>query len=202
MVKLLFLAANPENTSPLRLSEEMREIQSRLRASENRQDLELVQEWAVQLDDLQEHLLRHRPQIVHFSGHGSRAGQIILEDRFGCSQPVRPEALERLFKTLRDNIRCVVLNLCYSEVQAEAIARVIDCVVGMSAEIQNDSAIAFARSFYQGLLGFGRDVRTAFDLGCGQLDLKNLSDSDIPKLLTRKGVDPALVSFGGTNPNP
>jgi len=42
-------------------------------------------------------------------------------------------------------------------------------------------------------LGFGRSMKVAFDLGCVQIDLANLNQQDIPKLLCRKGVDPASV---------
>ena len=32
--------------------------------------------------------MRHQPHIVHFSGHGSPAGEIILEDDAGRMWPV------------------------------------------------------------------------------------------------------------------
>ena len=68
--KILILAANPTNTARLRLSEEVREIDKGLRLSENRAQFDIKQEWAVQLDDLRRALLRHKPHIVHFCGHG------------------------------------------------------------------------------------------------------------------------------------
>src|SRR5438477_1288375 len=100
MIKILFLAANPTNTNQLRLGEEVRTIQEKLRVSDHRDSFKLEQEWAVRVGDIQQHLLRHQPHIVHFSGHGSIAGEIILEDNTGQSKPVSPEALKRLFKTL------------------------------------------------------------------------------------------------------
>ncbi len=89
--------------------------------------------------------------IVHFSGHGSNAHEIILQDSSGHSHAVPKAALEKLFKVLKDNIRCVVLNACYSEGQAQGIGEYIDCIVGMSKEIGDESAISFAESFYQGI---------------------------------------------------
>jgi hypothetical protein len=79
----------------------------------------------------------------------------------------------------------VVLNACYSEGQAQAIAEHTDCVVGMSDAIGDQAAIRFAASFYQAL-GYGRDVKTAFDLGCNQIDLEHLGDKDVPQLLATK----------------
>jgi hypothetical protein len=147
-INILFLAANPQDTKPLRLGEEMRAIQEKLRASEYREYFSIKQEWAVRVSDIQGHLLRHQPHIVHFSGHGSIAGEIILEDQTGDSKLVTPSALKKLFGTLKDNVRCVVLNACFSKIQAEAITESIECVIGMSSTIQDKAAISFAASFY------------------------------------------------------
>lgn len=182
-VKILVLATNPKETTPLRLDEEMRGIDQALQQSRFRDNFELEQQWAVRVSDLQRLLLRYKPDIVHFSGHGSTSSEIILEDNNGRSLPVPAEALSRLFLLLKDNIKCVVLNACYTEAQAEAIARHIGCVVGMSRAIGDDSAISFAEAFY-GALGDGRDIKTAFELGCNRINLENLDEQDIPKLKT------------------
>jgi hypothetical protein len=129
---------------------------------------------------------------VHFSGHGSKSGKIVLEDNLGNRQPVSARALSRLFSLLKDNIRCVVLNACYSEQQGQAIAEYIDCVVGMSRAIGDSSARSFAMAFYQAL-GFGRDLGTAFDLGCVQIDLENLDEQDVPRLLAKRSDSSDIV---------
>jgi hypothetical protein len=193
MIKILFLAANPQGTAPLRLDEECRAIDQALRLSQYRDQFDIQQHWAVRVTDFQELLLRHRPNIVHFSGHGSKANEIILQNDAGLLQPVSARALERLFSILQDNIRCVVLNACYTQTQAQAIARHIDCVVGMSSAVQDEAAIRFAAAFYQAL-GYGRDAQTAFDLGCAQLDLENLDEPDLPRLIARQG-DAHQVAF-------
>ncbi len=181
-IKLLFLAANPQDTGQLRLDKEMREVDEALRQAKYRDKFDIKQQWAVRVADLQSHFLRYEPDIVHFSGHGSAKSEIILEDDDGSSQPVSNRALTRLFSILKDNIRCVVLNACYSENQARAIADHIDCVVGMSKAIGDEAAIKFSAAFYQAL-GYGRNVKTAFDLGCNQIDLDSLNEQDTPKLL-------------------
>jgi non-canonical purine NTP pyrophosphatase (RdgB/HAM1 family) len=190
-IKILFLAANPRDSIPLRLDEEMRAIDQVLRQSEYRDRFEVRQHWAIRTTDLQSFFLRYKPHIVHFSGHGSAKSEIILEDNTGKSHPVSPRAMSNLFSVLKDNIKCVVLNACYSESQAQAVAKHIDCVVGMSKAIGDRSAIAFAASFYQAL-AYGRDMKTAFDLGCLQIDMENLNEQDIPKLLTHRS-DPSQI---------
>jgi hypothetical protein len=212
MIKILILAANPKDTDPLRLGEEVREIKERLRLADLRDEFTVEQEWAVRVSDLEGYLLRHKPHVVHFSGHGSKAGQIILEDHAGNSMPVSPDALKRLFGILHENIRCVVLNACYSEIQAEGIVESIECVIGMSQAIPDKSAIAFASSFYQAL-GYGESIQTAFDLGCNRIGLEGLSkedrkrdfdveisseESEYPKLKVAAGVDAANVFLTGS----
>jgi hypothetical protein len=89
LIKILFLAASPENEAWLRVDKEMREIRNRLRSSTYRDQFDISDEWAVRAVDLQEHLLRHNPTIVHFSGHGSASGELVLEDLNGLSHPVK-----------------------------------------------------------------------------------------------------------------
>lgn len=182
-VKILVLATNPGKTDQLRLDQEVRQIDAALQQSRFRDSFELEQQWAVRVSDLQRLLLRYKPDIVHFSGHGSEFSEIILEDSDGNSKPVTASALSRLFSLLKDNIQCVVLNACYSEEQAEAIAQHISCVVGMTGAIGDEAAISFSEAFY-GALGDGRDIKTAFELGCNRIDLENLNEQDTPRLKT------------------
>ncbi len=191
-IKILFLAANPKDTTQLRIDEEIRTIDQALRGAEFRDRFDIEQQWAVRVSDLQDHFLRFKPDIVHFSGHGSTR-EIILEDLSGEIAAVSTQALSDLFRILKDNIQCVVLNACYSENQAQAIAGHIDCVVGMSQEIGDEAAISFAAAFYRAL-GYGRDVKTAFELGTSQIDLSGLGEQDIPRLLAQR-MDPGNIVF-------
>ena len=184
-IRILFLAANPIDTVPLRLDEEIRAIDRALREAEFHDRFEIEQQWAVRIGDLPEALLRYQPDIVHFSGHGTESSEIVLEDESGVGRAAPRDALGRLFSVLRDNIRCVVLNACYSEPQAQAIAEHIDCVVGMTSAVGDDAAIEFATAFYRAL-GYGRDVQTAFDLGTNLIALRDLPDVATPHLVVKK----------------
>ncbi len=192
-IKILFLAANPSDTTRLKVDKEIREIRDTLRRSEFRDKFRVEQEWAVRDTDLQGYLLQHEPDIVHFSGHGSESSEIILEDDSGSSHPVSVRALSQVFSLLKDNIRCVILNACYSESQAQAIAEHVDCVIGMSRAIGDSAAIRFSKAFYQAL-GYGKDVKTAFDSGCAEIDLGNMEEQDTPKLLAARDR-PEHISF-------
>jgi tetratricopeptide (TPR) repeat protein len=184
-IKILFLAANPSDTNHLRLDEESRAIDQALRTAQFRDQFEIKTHWAVRADDLQELLLRYQPDIVHFSGHGSSAGEIILEDNQGQSHPVPKDALSKLFAVLKGNLRCVVINACYSEDQARAITDHVDCVVGMSKPVSDIASIDFATAFYRALAN-GKDTQTAFDLGCQLIHAENLGEQDTPQLIAAK----------------
>lgn len=187
-IKVLFLSANPIDSSRLRLDQELREILKKIRAASERDCFELVAELALTPGDLTQALLRHKPQIVHFSGHGSKTDGIVLEDELGKTKLVNKQALVRVFQILKDDIRIVVLNACYAKDQAEALAETIDFTIGMNDTIRDKAAIMFAAHFYQAL-AFGQSVRVAFDLALTQLDLESIDGSNVPVLLVRPGAD-------------
>jgi hypothetical protein len=109
------------------------------------------------------------------------------------SVPVPVDALSKLFQILADeNIRCVLLDACYSDVQAQAIVQHIECVIGIEGSIGESSAISFGQGFYAALAE-GRALKKAFDIGCVQMSLKNQQGSAQPRIYARTGVDLARL---------
>jgi hypothetical protein len=181
-ITILFVGANPLDGARLRLDEEVRGIDAALRRGTLRDRFELKQVWAVRMLDLQAALLQHQPQILHFSGHGSSANAIYLEDDSGHSLPVGGPLLARLLSPFSRQLRCVVLNACYSEGQAKAIAQHVECVIGMAIAVGDDAALHFAAAFYQAL-AYGTDVQTAFDLGCVHVQPTAPGEENTPRLI-------------------
>ena len=184
-IKILFLAANPLDTVFLRTDEEARAIDAALRQAANR-NFDIRVHGAVRSDDLQDLLLRHQPDIVHFSGHGTEENELILVDANGKGVAVNGAALRNLFGVLKGNIRCIVLNACYTEAQAQALAEVIDCVVGIEDVISDEGARQFATAFYRAL-GYEKSIGDAFALGKNQIELAGLGEAEALHLLTRTG---------------
>jgi hypothetical protein len=184
---ILFVSADPRDEPRLRLSEEHREIGEKLRLARLRDEFNLESCPSARPEDLSQALLDTNPTIVHFSGHGSSQGSICLEDADGKAQEVSASALGALFQSFGSQTRCVLLNACYSRVQAEAIAQHVAYVIGMSDEISDAGAIAFAVGFYQAI-GAGRSFEDAFDLGLAQLQLRGVSEDSIPRLLRRQDL--------------
>ena len=178
---ILFLASSPINAARLRLDVEMREIDNGLRLAQQRNRFVIEQRWAVRTNDLRRALLDLNPEIVHFCGHGAGAGGLVLENDAGQAKQASTEALARLFKLFRNPVRCVVLNACYSKVQADAICQHIDYVVGMSDAVSDAAAINFAVGFYDALVR-ERSYEDAFDFGCNAIEFENLPEELTPVL--------------------
>lgn len=174
---ILILAANPHDQDQLRLDLEVREIQNGLRQS--RKPFDVRQQWAVRPIDLRRALLDTRPAYVHFCGHGAGEEGIVLE-----SNLVTAEALAELFSLFTECTKCVVLNACYSLIQAKALSQHIEYVIGMSREIGDEAAIEFSTAFYDAL-GAGETVPTAYKFGCNAIHLAGIPEYATPRLLER-----------------
>jgi hypothetical protein len=187
-IKVLFLAADPFRAGArLELGEELRAIDHAIQLGGARDTLELVSHFATRTRDLQNALLRHEPQIVHFAGHGSKAGVIYLGDEHGEPRAVDKDALGRLFGILAGEVRAVVLNGCHTLAVVEVLSQVVDYAIGTNRRISDVSAIGFAEAFYAAL-AFGRDVQQAFDLAVNQLMLDGCDEAEVPVLRVRPGA--------------
>ena len=184
MIKLrkiiLILAANPKNTTQLRLAEEVREIEEALKRAENRSQFTLHTRWAVRPRDLMRAMTELKPNIIHFCGHGQSEG-IALEDNQGNAQLINIDGLANLFRSLTTQVECVLLNACYSKSQAEAIGQHINHVIGMEQEVKDRDAIEFAVSFYDAL-GAGETYEFAYELGCIAMQLIGSPENLLPSL--------------------
>src|SRR5258708_28086102 len=129
-IKILFLAANPLTTSWIRVDEEARQVREKLERGSKADQFELLTYPATRAADLQELLMKNEPHIVHFSGHGSLAEKIILEDFEGNGVEISTKGLVDVFRLQRNSVRVVVLNACMTKPQATALTQVIDYAIG------------------------------------------------------------------------
>lgn len=199
MPTVLIVSASPLDQDRLRLGAEVRDIRHALQRSRNREDWIIESNEAVTVDDLRRALLDFHPTVVHFSGHGGGLGGLCFEDPDGHTNPADAVPLAMLFHHFKDELKCVVLNACYSEVQGDVIRQEIDYVVGMKSAVDDSSAAKFAVAFYDALFA-GTDFRTAFDLGCTALDLNKLPDADVPVFMTGSHLVPTVLSYSAHIP--
>jgi energy-coupling factor transporter ATP-binding protein EcfA2 len=199
---ILVLASSPSDRARLRLDREVREIEEGLRRSQYRDRFVLQQRWAVRPEDLRRALLDFKPQIVHFSGHGEGEDGLLVENDAGLAQAIPTEDLAKLLERFaKRGLECVVLNACYSEVQANAIAEHIDFVVGMNSAIGDDAAIKFAVSFYDEL-GAGYSYEDAYNGGCDAIALEGIPEQHIPVFKNLRKVRSSVTTPSSLPPNP
>jgi hypothetical protein len=148
---ILFLTANPSGTDQLRLDAEGNKIREALLRSKNRNEFQFESRGATTAEGLQRALTELKPGVVHFSGHGCDTGELTLEDDTGAPHHVSPEGLSGLFELLKEHVQCVVLNACYSNEQAEAIAQHVPFVIGTTDEVEDEACLTFSRGFYDSL---------------------------------------------------
>jgi CHAT domain len=187
---ILFLSANPQQTSRLRLDREFNDVDNALRISGYRERFTLQAKWAVTPRNIRRALFDYQPDIIHFAGHGAGSKGLILEnDNTGKEQLVTGEALGELFglfSLFSKRIECVLLNACYSKFQAEAIVQHVDYVIGMNNSIGDKAAIEFATGFYDCLANSNLQTNAdsqyefAFQFGCNALRLANIPEHRTP----------------------
>ena len=109
-IPVLFLGANPNSTEQRRLDREARGITEKIQSSKHRSSVQLITRWAVRVDDLHEALLKEQPDVVHFTGHGTPEGQIVLESEDGSPKPIsRPSRSSQSFRRRHANEEASVM---------------------------------------------------------------------------------------------
>ena len=185
MFKILFLSAEPTNASRLRVDEEVRSIQEQLHASQQKQEILLEQKHALRWKDFSRAMVDVQPHVVHFSGHGSASGQLCFETESGTIREIDPHVLAELFEIVADQVNCVVLNACYTRLQAETISRHISYVIGMKKSILDYAAIKFSTGFYKALSA-GYSIEKSFKFGCIEMKLDYSLEAETPVLLRKE----------------
>ncbi|MCP4698290.1 MAG: CHAT domain-containing protein [Gammaproteobacteria bacterium] len=176
---VLVLAANPYGTAKIRWEAELKIVRDALR----RTDYQVIAIPQAEIGGLQAEFHTYAPCIVHFAGHGEDSG-LIFNDAEGYAQTVPPAALTELFRLFRGQVECVVLNACWSDIQARAIHRHISVVAGMTQSVGDESALRFTEGFYTAL-GEGRDYAEAFEFGRNAMHLQGGGEHLTPMLWRR-----------------
>jgi CHAT domain/Effector-associated domain 9 len=200
MKTLLILAANPLGTQDLRWDQELRAIDQELKCASKREQFQVKSAFAVRWPDLRRQLMEHRPEIVHFVGHGHGQSGLVMESEGGGGQAIPGDRLADLF-SLVPEVRCVVMNACKTDRQGEAVFRHVPYVVSTYQSIGDQSAAQFAEGFYGGVFD-GRDYVESFKWGkvavsCSVSRFQYGLRSDPQKrstMITPQNLEPELLS--------
>ncbi len=169
--KILVLESNPRGTDQLLLNQEIRDLEATLRNSSQGNHFAVKPQLALRIEDLQPTILREKPRLVHFCGHGTGFQGLVVQTQTGTPQLVSTSALANLFQFFSHQIECVILNACYSQIQAAEINKYINYVIGTTSAIDDRIAILFSHGFY-GALGEGESIESAYQLGLNRIELE------------------------------
>lgn len=178
-VNLLMMTSNPKDTAALELNDEIDVVEESLAKASERRSFFFKPILNTRKERLLELLLRHKPQIVHFSGHGLDVEGLVFYGSHGQSDGVGSAELAGLFKEFTDQISCVVLNACYSETQAQVIAQHIPNVIGSDSAIGDQLAIRFTEGFYTALFA-GKNYEQAYNMAMAHVGLQQFPPGGRP----------------------
>ncbi len=177
---ILMLTANPAGTTKLSLDKEHSRIAEKLQ--NHPLYFPLIVKRAVDKVVFREEIIAEKPGFLHFSGHGtipdvgtpyaeaSKGGLVVQNEDHNGFEQINTAALSVLFEYFKEEaipIKAVILNACFSEEQAKAIAGFVPYVIGTTQNIKDSHAIAFSTGFYFRLMERypETDIEMAFKSG-------------------------------------
>jgi hypothetical protein len=176
------MAAAPDDKIYVNVIKEGTEIQQTLDGQ--RDKFQFIHRLGITKDHFLDDLERYRPDILHFSGHGTEHSSLVFQD----GDELSSEQLEKTFQSLPFKISVVFLNACYSKHQATSISKYVDYIIGMKKPVSDEAAIIFSSKFYKSLLK-NINYKEAFSDAIAYLSYYLESESSIPKLITSHGFD-------------
>jgi hypothetical protein len=170
-----------------------REAEAAVRASANRDKLELRPFPAAHIGTLLDALNEYEPDVVQFSGHGG--GEAVLFDgeevRGTGGAALDFGVAQKMLAATQKRPKLLVLTACQTVAGANAFLETVPIVIAMSDNISDWAATFFSRRFYAALVS-GQSIQNAFDQAKAFLEAEQLPDADLPTLLSR-GADPATT---------
>jgi hypothetical protein len=193
-LKVLYLTAAPASQASLRTEAEFRSVQRELRGSTYRNRVEIFISPAADAKSILDGINDHRPQIVHFSGHGG--GEAIwLDDgkvENSVGRPMKFDLLAQAVSATSTPPTMLVLNACDTLIGARVLLDAVKVVVGMSDAISDIGAATFAAQFYAAIAS-GQPITAALTQGRVAMKAAMLSDSHLPEIIHRKDSDPNKI---------
>ncbi|MFS8104662.1 hypothetical protein LFM09_46925 [Lentzea alba] len=191
-LRILMLGASPEGD--LRITREHSRIRKAVETSLHRDQVEFDLRLSATRQDLQEGIVKFRPHIVHFSGHGSE--QLISfeddVDEFHAGVVVTASAFASVCAATDDPPTLIVFNACHTASTADSLVeRFAPAAVGMKDGIEDGDALAYAAALYSSIAN-GQSLLAAHAAGKAGIEVIG-GEHELPYLALGSGVDPAAV---------
>jgi hypothetical protein len=184
-IVILFVTSDPRNAPRLFINEEHAALRQVLESTSHGANYKVEMKTSCEPDNLQQDIIRFRPQIIHFAGHAGNEG-LCFQDKNQQIKLVMATKLAGILEmAVADGLRVVVLNACCTSSQCDGIASKVESVIAMRGLVGDEEAVSFSRSFYYAL-GMGKPVANAFNSA-----LASCSLMDRPEL-----IRPILIQNG------
>jgi tetratricopeptide (TPR) repeat protein len=190
--KILMLSANPENPVTRSRRKEISEITSALnraavaRWEQGKNPTRFKPHDGLNIKaSISQELSTIEPYIVHISGSASGIEGLILEGNSGRATSEKSEKLiANLFQDHVESIQCIILNGCYSDVQAREIVQHIEFVIGISQDLEESKVIKFLDDFYF-YIGSERTIEDSYQRSYSRLNGTGIQKNLMPILLDK-----------------
>ena len=195
-ITVVFFAADPGSTSTtkLALDEEARLIGERIRASEHRDVVVFHTRWAVRPRDVLQAINELQPTVVHFSGHGTSADMLVLQDDQGEEKHVTKEAIVSAMALGAESVKLVFFNTCFSFNQAQGCLDHVPATIGMNRDVGDLPARVFSAQFYSAI-GFGLSITKAFEQAKALVAMETPGEESIPELYVQEGLTEEMLTL-------
>lgn len=187
LTRVLILAANPQNSSELRLADKASEIQRNFERAKIREHFLIESLWAKKPIEIYNYVMEFRPSAIHFFGTYSANETICFENENGQIQSANSDILSGLFRLLCKQVKYVFLEYCYSDAQITSISDYVDYVISIKDAIPESITSQFVSTFYESFF-LGEDFEESYIIGCNSLKIVNGSLIDFPVIEKRSSI--------------
>ena len=193
-LKVLFLAPKVGGLAP---RDQLQAMKRSIAQARFPQSIHFKGVFQVHVNSLFKELNQGVPHVFHFSGK-QNGGDILMRTENGGLTTVSDIALAGMFQSLDQGPQLVIIDTCFSLRCATTIAKVVPCAIGVAGDIFAEDATTFYSVFYQAVAS-GRSLKDAASQAWSALKFANVSESQIPQLRCREGVDPSKVFLVRSN---
>ena len=162
---ILFLGLDIKDMEILKSNEEFQLIYDIIEESEYKDYIQIIPALSIKRNQLRSKILKYRPQVLHFVGHGiEKIGTIFPGDNLDTDSNTLEFDLISTIEKYSNFIKLVVFNTCYTGDLAKKLKNVIDISIGVNETVDDDGAISFTRGFYRVFCN-GENIYDSFEKG-------------------------------------
>jgi len=160
-IQILLIGANHSQSKIIRITDEIQRLIDGFNTVKYRDSISFMSLPAVKRSDLSKYISYYKPEIVLFSGHGEDGEGPLFTDDTTFFIPKKQIDTINTLKNYSDFIKIIIFNICESKSIATEVSKFIDCVIGTTISVNDNSAIDFSESFFKSF-GNGDTIRISY----------------------------------------